>query len=478
MLLAALALSLPAFPHRGLGADDAGDLAWGLGANTATVRVTGVADNARGDLEEALRRDACRKAIEQAAGFQIVSRTVAFDSLVKTFTDMKVDGFVVECRPLSGVRSQGGTSTREFAVKVKTGLVNQELLAQKIDVKLLYDVVSRPRICVAIDDKIKDRPGAEWDNTRQLTGLRIVDYFRRLNRNFEFRDLSLMRRNTRESLEAVALDQAALNNYDVLVSGTTRIEATAEPNDTNPEYRNPFEDLKCRTTVEWRVTEVASKRLALSVQGESSERVSGDEPSKTKFLDAKVAGLFRELMAYWISLAFSTPYKIEFFSSGGADSAALFDGLKLAKGLDSESIRMAGEAQGRITFSATAAGDLAEIRGSLERLFKDKYRIVLAQLGLVQLESASAPALGTISLEVSNLSASRAEDMVQQLNRLDVIRGVEQEAFRGNRLVVRLRSSLSAKELGLALEKGVSGLRISDYSAANETPARIAASWQ
>jgi hypothetical protein len=486
VLWAAVALSVAAFPHRATGADDSADLAGDPRANIATVRVTGVGDSARGDLEEALKRDACRKAIEQAAGFQIVSRTVAFDSLVKTFTDLKVDGFVVECRPLSAVKSQGGTSTREFAVKVRTGLVNQELLAQKIDVKLLYDVVSRPRICVAIEDKIKDAPRAEWDTSRQLTGLRIVDYFRRLNRNFEFLDLSLMRRSPSESLEAVALDQAALSSYDLLVSGTTRIEARAEHNDTNPAYQNPFEDspgggasaLKFLTTVEWRVTEVASKRLALPIQGESSDHLWEDERSKTKFLDKKVTDLFRELTAYWIGMAFSAPYKIEFFSSGAADSTSLLAGLKLAKGLDSESIRMYGDIKGRITFSAAASGDLAEIRGSLEQIFKGKYRILLAQLGLVQLEAESDSALGTVSLEVSNLSASRAEEIVQQIKRMDAVNGVDQEAFRGGKLCLKLRSSLPAKELGLALEKGVSGLRISDYSSPNETPARIAASWQ
>ncbi|MGO9202646.1 MAG: hypothetical protein ACLQM8_19160 [Limisphaerales bacterium] len=481
VLWAAAALVLAAFPYGGMGADDSAGLAGDPGENTATVRVTGVADNGRGDLEEALKRDACRKAIEQAAGFQIVSRTVAFDSLVKTFTDLKAEGFVIECRPLSAVRSQGGTSTREFAVKVRTGLVNQELLAKKIDVRLLYDVVSRPRICVAIEDKIQDRPGAEWDTNRQLSSLRIVDYFRRLNRNFEFLDLSLMRRSTSESLEAVALEQAALNSYDLLVSGTTRIEARAEPNDANPDHQTMFDEPpapRFRTTVEWRVTEVASKRLALPIQGESSDRALEEGLSKTRFLDKEVAGLFRELMAHWISMAFSAPYKIEFFSSGAADSSPLLAGLKLVKGLDSESIRMSGDIKGRITFSATASEDLAEIRGSLEKIFKDKYRILLAQLGLVQLVMESDAVLGTVSLEVSNLSASRAEDIVQQIKRMESVNGLEQEAFRGGKLSLKLRSFLSAKELGLALEKGVSGLRISDYSSPNETPARIAASWQ
>lgn len=478
---------LAVLPHRGMGADDSAALADDPHADVVTVRVTGMADNARGDLEEALRRDACRKAIEQAAGFQMVSRTVAFNSLVKTFTDVKVDGFVVECKPLSGVTSQGETSTREFAVKVKTGLVNQELLVQKIDVKLLYDVVSRPRICVAIEDKIKDAPRGEWDTSGQMTGLRIVDHFRRLNRNFEFQDLSLMRRSTSESLEAVALEQAALNNYDLLVSGTTRIEARAEANDTNPAYRNPFEDapggsaapLRFRTTVEWRVTEVASKAVVLAIQDESSDRVWEDESSKTKFLDRKVAGLFRDLMAHWISMAFSAPYKIEFLSSRTADSTPLLARLKLAKGLDSGSIRLSGDIKGRLTFSATASGDLAEIRGSLEQVFKDKYRIVLAQLGLVQLEETELDSsLGTVSLVVSNLTASRAANIEQQIKRMDCIRDLEEEAFRGGNLSLKLRSALSAKELGLALEKAVSGLRISDYTAPNETPARIAASWQ
>ena len=39
--------------------------------------------------------------------------------------------------------------------------------------------------------------------------------------------------------------------------------------------------------------------------------------------------------------------------------------------------------------------------------------------------------LGTVSLEVSNLSASRAEDIVQQIKRMESVNGLEQEAFRG-----------------------------------------------
>ena len=65
-----------------------------------------------------------------------------------------------------------------------------------------------------------------------------------------------------------------------------------------------------RTTVEWRVTEVASKRLALPIQGESSDRALEEGLSKTRFLDKEVAGLFRELMAHWISMAFSAPYRL------------------------------------------------------------------------------------------------------------------------------------------------------------------------
>lgn len=483
LLWAVVAVLLPAFAHGGMAAQEAADPADDRHANTAAVQVTGVADNGRGNLGEALKRDACRKAIEQVAGFKIVSRTVALDSFVKTFLDLQIDGFVVECRPLSGVRSQGGTSTQEFAVTVKTGLLDKELLAKKIDEKLLYDMVDRPLICVAIEDKIKDAPGKEWDTTTQLSFGRIAGYFLRLNRNFEFRDLNVMRRSTNETIEAVALEQAA--DYDLLVSGRTRIEAGAEYNDIKPDYVNPFDPpgrgasvLKFHTRVEWRVTEVASKRLVLSIDDESSERVLGDGLSKTNFLDKKVTELFRELAADWISKAFRAPYKIVFSSSGRADSDALLAGLKLAKGLDSESITMSGETKGRITFSATASGDLAEIRGSLEKSFKDKYRIVQARRGQIFLELESDPGIGVVNLEISNLSASRARDIKGQIERMGDVSGLKQINFAGNRLVLELRSALSAEDLALALEKGVSGLRISDYSPPNATPARITASWQ
>ncbi len=463
-----------------LGAESPDIISRDPGARTVTVQVTGVVESSRGNLAEALRRDACRKAIEQVVGFQIVSRTFAANNIVKDFTDVKLDGFITECKSRTGIKADAGVSTQEFAITVKTGEVNKELLAQKIDVRILYDVVSRPRICVAIEDKVKDAPQADWDITTTRSSGRIIEYFKRLNPRFDFLNPSMMRRNTADTLDAVALEQAASGSYNILVSGSTRIEAIAERNPTpvRPDLKNPFEEDVVRyvTTVSWQVTDVATKGTILAIHDQTDELTS-----KTKVWDRNVTNLFRDMMAYWNETAFGSAWQIMFSSSSSAkeqDTDSLLSCLKRTSGLDAETIKMAGKSKGKVTYTAIATGDLAEIQGALEKLFKGKYNIVKSQPGLIELAAVGASAVGSIAVGITNISVTQADKIERQLKALPEVGGLDEGEFRGGRSLWNIKSSLTARELGLILERTIIGITVSDYSSAGETPARLEAKFE
>lgn len=465
------------------GADSSAVVSRDPAAKTATVVVRATVESSRGNLEEALRRDACRQAIQQVVGVQIISKTISANNIVKEFTDAKLYGFVTECKARTTIAAEGGVSIQEFVVTVKTGEVNKELLVQKVDLAVLYDVVSRPRICIAIDDKIRDSLDAEPETSTAVSSGKIIEYFRHLNPKFDFLDPGMMRRNTTDSLDAVALEQAALGNYNILVSGTTRIEPKPEPRATavKPDLENPFDSggsgpVKYITKISWKVIDVATKQPICYVNDQTAEASFEELASKSKVLERSVARLFRELMAHWNTTAFNTAYQIVFSANSSAqsqDSDMLKARLNTVAGLDAETIKMAGQNKGKITFDVTATGDLAEVRGSLEKKFKDKYNIVISQPGLIELAAIGGDAVATITVAVANLTATQVGEIERQLKALPEASGVDEIDFGGGRLVLAVKTTSTARELAPLLEKAIVGIKVSDYTPVGVTPARL-----
>ncbi len=434
--------------------------------NTVTVAVNGVADDARADKAQAAKLDAFKKAIEQAAGLQVENKDVAVNNVLSSFTEVTRAGFVEDSTLLGSPKSDGTNYIQAYQIKVRIGEINRELVKGRIDVKFLYDVVSRPRICLAITDEEKNIPEAGGSASYSgVSSSKITQYFLSRNPNFIFKDLALLRKSANESVDYVR--EAANNGFDVLILGTTRWMSQLmppKPSTYNEPGHPPFRQIN--NTINWRVIKVATSENIWGIFGEKEmQLLLTDSTNKYGLINEKAAELFRELLAYWNRSAFREAYEISFESSETKNAPQLQTRLRQVQAVDTDSLRILDSGKVKLTFSVVITGSLSELLSSLATVFKDQYEILSARPGKVEL-IAVKDKNSIISLKIRNSTLLFARQIREKLPTSEGIRTVEQGPFSQGELTLSITTARPAEYIGEELERLFGDkIRILDISA-------------
>lgn len=464
------------------------------GAAADTVLVEGLAAADSGDRAASARQDAMRKAIEQVAGRQV--RTLALTSyhqLLANYTLAQTSGFVEAAEPVGPPDVADGVYRQRYRITVKAGDVNRDLVARKIDVDFLYEIVARPRIALAVRDEWRPPGGgAGWEpDGRALTNQEIARFFHDRHPGFVFKDLELLRTGQDQAVDYVR--EAARGRFDILVVGLTRAvqRGVTEARDANAWLaragdagllgkRYAFD-----VEMEWRAVNVATAETLFTVTGTyatpegegAAERQAPDAAlvwAKRQALARKVPELFREMLAGWNRAAFDRSYEIVFRTDGQVDPDDLRRGLEGAAGFEPETVRLIGATGGEIVFGARSPQGGTDQATRLRAAFAPKFLVQEIRPGRIVLAAVASAETAGVRVEVGGLGFSDVARLQQQFERLPQVGAVRREEFAGGRAVWTLNTAQPVEELALLLEAGA-GVRLQVQSVgARRIEARLA----
>jgi hypothetical protein len=459
-----------------------------------TVLVEGLAAADGADRAASARQDAMRKAIEQVAGRQVRSLALtSYHQLVANYTLAQTSGFVEAAEPVGPPDEADGVYRQRYRITVKAGEVNRDLVAQKIDVDFLYEIVARPRIALAVHDEWRppERSGGWEPDGRALSNQEIARYFKNRHQGFVFKDLDLLRETQEQTVDYVR--EAARSRFDILIVGRTRAvlrgaTAAAEANawltragDAGGRGKRYAFDIE----VEWRALNVATAETLFTVTGTyatpegegAAERQAPDAAlvwAKRQALARKVPELFRELLAGWNRAAFDQSYEIVFRTDGRIDPEELRRGLTGAGGFEPETVRLVTAAGGEVVFGARSPQGGTDRATLLRAAFAPRFLVQEIRPGRIVLGLAPSGGGAGVRLEVGGLGFSDVARLQQQLERLPQVGGVQREEFAGGRAVWTLATAQTVEELALLLE-GLAGMRLQVQSVgARRIEARLA----
>lgn len=415
-----------------------------LGLPPGEVIVTGTADDSlptRDDKVNAARASAYKRALEEVAPVLVDSRAMAnMHTLVSNYQYSEVQGFIEKATALDDGISNGGVFLQRYRIKVNTGDFNLELIKKKVDVKIVYDQVSRPSICLALDRESNDI-------TQQ--------YFHSKNTDFKFFEVSLPGASPRD--DAAYVDEARKYSFDVIVLGETR---TVEQQERKRAFTGDSIVLAVSAGppplvhVSWRAINVHTRAIICSVTMARKDNPFLQNTNKFRTVRGEAAAeLFRELMSAWNLASRDKSILFSFENYGQADSKDIAAKLATIPGLNRNSIKAGRFTQEKMEFSAAASVTLAEINSALARVFTDQYRVVSANPDRVDLSLVGAPP--TITVTINGVSLSELREIESRLRTFDGIRGFKRINYDQNTVRLSVESFKSSEDLGLFLEEAL-----------------------
>jgi hypothetical protein len=439
--------------------------------------VEGLAPEENPNRAATARLDAMRKAIEQVAGRQVRSLALtSYQQMVANYTLARTNGFVEAAEPFGPPDVADGVYRQRFRVRVKAGEINRDLVAQKIDVDFLYEIVARPRIALAVQDEWRP-PGATagWEpDGRALSNQEIARFFKERHPGFVFKDLDLLRESQAQTVDYVR--EAGRSRFDILIVGRTRgvSRGVTEAGAANPWLAKKGDAAAAGpryaydTEVEWRAVNVATSETLFTVTGRFAtpdhegvaERQAPDAAvvwAKQRLLATKVPELFRELLAGWNRAAFDQGYEIVFRTGGEVDPDEIQRTLVGLAGFSPETVRLVTAQGGEVVFGASSAQSGTDQAAQLRAAFAPRFIVQEIRPGRIVL--AVAARAGGLRLEVAGLGFSDAARLQQQLEGLPGVTAVQREEFTGGKGVWTVRAAQAADDLALALERAT-GVRL------------------
>ena len=450
------------------------------------VVVEGLAPAEQTNRLAAARLDAMRKVIEQVAGRQV--RTLALTSyhqLVANYTLAQANGFVESAEALGPGEEVGGVFRQRFRIAARSGAINRDLVAQRIDVDFLYEIVARPRIALAVRDEWR-LPGqaAGWEpDGRALSNQEIARFFKARHPGFVFQDLELMRDSRQQAVDYVR--EANRARFEILVVGTTRavVRAGEEPGRGN-DWEAKRGDLRARgrrfasdVEIEWRAINVATAETLFTVTGRFAtpeheavaERQAPDAAvvwAKERLLAGKVPELFRELLAHWNRSAWDRSVELIFRGAAEADPDRLLRTLIGQAGYAPETVRLVSARAGEIVFGASPPEGVSDQAGVLRAAFAPGFFVQEIRPGRIVL-AASASARAELRLEVAGLGLAGAVKLQETLAAAPGVAAVRRLEFSGGRVAWGIATDRTTEEVALLVEQaGIERLRVTAMGAA------------
>lgn len=439
----------------------------------AEVMVTGQALAASPNRATEARLDAMRQAVGEVAGRQVRSLALtSYHQLAAQYTVTKLDGFVERAEPAGPPEIAGDLYHQRFRIVVRPGAVNRDLVEQKLDVDFLYEVVARPRIALALEERWKPEASATaWQpDERPLSQQAVIAHFKARHDGFIFKDLDLLRDNQAQTADYVR--EAARNSFDVLIVGRTR-SAAREPQAVGA--ANPWTQRRDAgragdrrfafdAELEWRVVNVATAETLLVLSGSLTPDIAeageqGHAPdaaarwAKEQLLAQKVPELFRELLAYWNRRALGGEVEVVFEVRGTPpDPEDLAGRIRSVAGLDTQRVQLVGLTGGELVFSVQSALGGSELAGQLGTALAGRWRLQEARSGRLRFIPADGGDRAGLRLVLGGLGLAEVRTVEQGLRAQPGIHSVTRDEFAGGRAVLTVFAALSAEDVAAAAE--------------------------
>lgn len=475
-------------------------------ARAERVIVTGNAAADNLDRANAARLDAMRQAIQQVGGAQVRSHEAArFGELVAKFTYVRATALVTSIREAGPAVVADGVYRQPFSVEVLNEELNRALVKDKIDVQLLYDLVQRPRILVAVQDEWNptgDPAAAPVIDSDQASRQLIIAGFKERHPDFVFKEPRLLREGT-GGAEAL-IEEAKRNQFDILILGATQSKLVSAPVHATPvEDRgmtaNGLPDSQAKlarimparpaaraqfdVAVDWRVVNVSSAETLFVIGGARSptdedppEFSAAKRTAKQALIRTKTDELFRELLFSWNQRAFSETYELLFNTPGLTDARTLSTRLENA-GFVPGSVRLQESSPGLFLYTATANLGAEEIRDNLARVFAPELRIAASRRGRFEFEPVASTTLRTVAVTLIGLSLTDVRTLQAALERQAGVNRVQRQPVTAGRVSLQLATTLDDDDLGLAVEAALPGrVRVTEQTATGIVADAITAS--
>jgi hypothetical protein len=448
-----------------------------LGEYLSVIGTTAAGNANRAENAQA---DAYRKALLAVAPVYVEARSSAnLNELVSNYTYTEVRGFIEDSQPIGQGYVRDDIYFQPFKIKVNRGDLNLSWLKNKLDLKLLYDQVARPRICLAVEDVDVTEAG-ETKNPIHFSNGIVTKYFQSRHKDFAFKDLNLLRNSARQAEDLVR--EANNNSFDILIYGTSRYIEKKQPQFRISELRegNPgsiVDKVKAKgqssdsqtweSEIQWQVINVSAKETIFVTQvfpgtGNQAPEMAG-LPMKYGPVEHAASQLFRELLVYWNDRALNQKFEITFSFTDAPDTDRLLGKLRAVKGINANSVQLQTFEKSQIVFAVSASRPLAELISGLARGFQNEFKVFSSDKSQIKLSALNAPR-AEITIRARGISLSEAAGLESELRGLQEIESVRKEPFQNKTATYIVKTVEASEALGLLLEKTHPKLKVDSVS--------------